>query len=105
MRRRFEYQSRKLNIFKFGLKALSRDMAAHWGIDVDRAMIHAATARDLPDMSASGQPCCSKQKAACEPLKHCSARSMRCQKRQVKRAKKILGALYDYAKLVAPEPG
>ncbi len=34
------------------LKTLSKDMAAHWSIDVDQAMIHAATARDLPDMSA-----------------------------------------------------
>ncbi|MDP1346248.1 hypothetical protein, partial [Klebsiella pneumoniae] len=34
------------------LKTLSPAMAAHWGIDVEQCMGHAAIARDLPDMSA-----------------------------------------------------
>jgi exodeoxyribonuclease-1 len=34
------------------LRTLSPAMAAHWQIDVEQAMRHAAVARDLPDMSA-----------------------------------------------------
>jgi exodeoxyribonuclease I len=33
------------------LKTLSKEMAARWGIDLDQAMNHAQTARDLADMS------------------------------------------------------
>jgi exodeoxyribonuclease-1 len=34
------------------LKTLTPAQAAHWGVDMDAALRHAATARDLPDMSA-----------------------------------------------------
>lgn len=34
------------------LKVLSPEMAQHWGIDLEQAMLHASKARELPDMSA-----------------------------------------------------